>query len=321
MSRLTKNDSSQAMQNLFSAYGGDDADADESKVEVAFSDDEELSDHSGTPTESKSTEKLQEKTTSEKSDQGEEQKRGEPALKKLKLERKVTATSLVSYGPDDQEGEEEEEEEEDQHASEDEMFSQFKSPSGVVTYNGTPMTPEELNDSLTKSLRHSLSEDDIQIPPEPPGSCSLRVQAKITKLYEKFQRTGKDMNAIIEGRKDFRNPSIYDKLIEYCSIDEKGTNYPPELFNPTIWSEDSTYEVLAQIQRAEMDKREKDRREKKDKALTVERVQGTKKPFTQPSNPSSPSGDPKRRTKWDSAMSAATSTDSSASVAKLKSFP
>lgn len=44
----------------------------------------------------------------------------------------VTATRLVSYGPDDQEGEEEEEEE-DQHASEDEMFSQFKSPSGVST--------------------------------------------------------------------------------------------------------------------------------------------------------------------------------------------
>lgn len=45
----------------------------------------------------------------------------------------VTATRLVSYGPDDQEGEEEEEE--DEHASEDEMFSQFKSPSGVSTGN------------------------------------------------------------------------------------------------------------------------------------------------------------------------------------------
>lgn len=44
----------------------------------------------------------------------------------------VTATRLVSYGPDDQDGEEEEEEE-GQHASEDEMFSQFKSPSGVST--------------------------------------------------------------------------------------------------------------------------------------------------------------------------------------------
>ena len=42
----------------------------------------------------------------------------------------VTATRLVSYGPDDQEGEEE-----DEHASEDEMFSQFKSPSGVSTGN------------------------------------------------------------------------------------------------------------------------------------------------------------------------------------------
>lgn len=50
----------------------------------------------------------------------------------------VTATRLVSYGPDDQEGEEEDDEEEDHHASEDEMFSQFKSPSGVSTVK-TPL--------------------------------------------------------------------------------------------------------------------------------------------------------------------------------------
>jgi len=91
MSRLSKNDSSQAMQNLFSAYGGDDADVDESKVEhLAFADDEELSDHSGTPTESKSTatEKLQAKANSEKSDKDDKQRQIEPAAKKLKLERK-----------------------------------------------------------------------------------------------------------------------------------------------------------------------------------------------------------------------------------------
>lgn len=77
------------MQNLFSAYGDADVDADESmKVDAAISDDEEFSDYSGTPTESKSTEKPVEKTTGEKSDRDEEQNLDEPEVKKSKLERK-----------------------------------------------------------------------------------------------------------------------------------------------------------------------------------------------------------------------------------------
>lgn len=38
--------------------------------------------------------------------------------------------------------------------------------------------------------------------------------------------------------------SIYEKLIQYCSIDELGTNYPKDMFDPHGWSEDSYYEAL-----------------------------------------------------------------------------
>lgn len=301
MSGLSKNESSQAMQNLFSAY----EDADESKAEVNISDDEEFSDYSETPTGSKSTEKSVEKTTGEKSDQDERQNLDEPEVKKPKLESRVTATRLVSYGPDDQdEGDDDDEEEDEKHIGDDDMFSQFKSPSNILMSNGTPMTTEELTDSLSKPLRHSLSEDDVQIPAEPPGKCSMRLQDKISKLYYQMQQTGRDLNANIQQRKEFRNPSIYDKLIEYCKIDEKGTNYPPELYNSTIWGQESMYEVLAQIQQIEME-----RRTKKDKNLTVERVQGTKK--LQPSNPSSPSSDQKRRSKWEPTHSGPSSTTGS----------
>lgn len=41
-----------------------------------------------------------------------------------------------------------------------------------------------------------------------------------------------DMNKVIQERKDFRNPSIYEKLIQYCGINEFGTNYPPEKYDP-----------------------------------------------------------------------------------------
>ena len=42
-----------------------------------------------------------------------------------------------------------------------------------------------------------------------------------------MQRTGANLNDSIQNKKHFRNPSIYEKLINFIGIDEKGTNYPP----------------------------------------------------------------------------------------------
>ena len=49
----------------------------------------------------------------------------------------------------------------------------------------------------------------------------------MTKLCQERLRTGADMNDKLRAHKDFRNPSIYEKLIQFCDIDEFGTNYPP----------------------------------------------------------------------------------------------
>ena len=74
-------------------------------------------------------------------------------------------------------------------------------------------------------------------------------------MYKKKMETGLNINENIQGKKEFRNPrcdnskdylkksikvivfchvtllllcfSIYEKLIEFVEIDEKGTNYPP----------------------------------------------------------------------------------------------
>jgi len=94
-----------------------------------------------------------------------------------------------------------------------------------------------------------------------------------------------DMNAVIQKRKDFRNPSIYEKLIQFCGINELGTNYPPSMYDPLKWPKESYYEELAKIQKAEMDKREKERKGK------VEFVSGTKKSDEDNKN--------KRKSKWD----------------------
>ncbi|CAH0549995.1 unnamed protein product [Brassicogethes aeneus] len=129
-----------------------------------------------------------------------------------------------------------------------------------------------------------LEEDGELIPPEPPGHCSIELQDKIAKLHEKMQTQKLDMNMIIQKRKDFRNPSIYEKLIQFCQLNELGTNYPPVLYDPLKWSKESYYEDLAKVQKAEMDKREKERKTKADLMTSAKNKYDEEK---------------KRKSKWD----------------------
>uniref|UniRef100_A0A7N4P6J2 SAP30 binding protein n=1 Tax=Sarcophilus harrisii TaxID=9305 RepID=A0A7N4P6J2_SARHA len=162
---------------------------------------------------------------------------------------------LVSeaYGDDDfsrLEGDEDGYEEEDEENSRQSEFSELEK-----------RDPQELVASFSERVRN-MSPDEIKIPPEPPGRCSNHLQDKIQKLYERKIKEGMDMNYIIQRKKEFRNPSIYEKLIQYCSIDELGTNYPKDMFDPHGWSEDSYYEALAKAQKIEMDKLEKAKKER-----------------------------------------------------------
>ncbi|XP_028990963.1 SAP30-binding protein isoform X3 [Betta splendens] len=165
--------------------------------------------------------------------------------------------------------------------------------------------PNELVAIFSEKVRN-MSPDEIRIPPEPPGRCSSQLQEKIHKLYERKLHGDFDTNSHIQKKKEFRNPSIYEKLIQYCSIDELGTNYPKDMFDPHGWTEDSYYEALAKAQKVEMDKLEKAKKER----TKIEFVTGTKK-GTNPSsttasttsNTSNTSTEAqKRKSKWDSAI-------------------
>ncbi|KAG8240243.1 hypothetical protein J437_LFUL004703 [Ladona fulva] len=134
--------------------------------------------------------------------------------------------------------------------------------------------PEEKNGATnesqptnTKEEVEEEDEDGVVIPPEPPGRCSNELQEKIVRLHERMQAGGLDMNKVIQQRKDFRNPSIYEKLIQFCGINEMGTNYDASVYDPQRWGKESFFEELAKVQKAEMDRREREKREKaKDEA-------------------------------------------------------
>jgi hypothetical protein len=55
-----------------------------------------------------------------------------------------------------------------------------------------------------------------------PPSPVLSVQEKIEKMWRRKVEERIDYNYMIQHKKGFRNPSIYEKLIEHLDIDELG---------------------------------------------------------------------------------------------------
>lgn len=135
------------------------------------------------------------------------------------------------------------------------------------------------------------SQDGVSIPPEPSAKCPKELQDIIAKFYSRMVNEGLDMNRLIQDKKNFRNPSIYEKLIQFCDINELDTNYPPEIYDPLRWGKESYYDELSKAQKQEMDRREK---EKKDKLSKIDFISGVAKK-------SESDDEKKRKSKWDQA--------------------
>ncbi|XP_058949079.2 SAP30-binding protein isoform X2 [Pocillopora verrucosa] len=222
-----------------------------------------------------------------------------------------TSARLVSYDDEEEKGEELKDEviDKDPETVEetvsdekvidkdvtDEDSSQEKNTAQVsltISDSSEMVQSGEKDDSIVEDLTTETSNSitDIkmpQLPPEPTGRCSNTLQDKIRSLLEKTHQEKLDLNTNIQNRKDYRNPSIYKKLLQFLNIDETGSNYPKSLFDPTCWPEESYYESLSKAQKEAYERKEK---EKAKQARTqVEFVSGTKK-----------SEEPKKRkSKWD----------------------
>lgn len=176
----------------------------------------------------------------------------------------------------------------------DEDSSQEKNPAQdammIINDSSEKVQSEEKDDQKVEDLvtetSNSIPEIKMpQLPPEPTGRCSNTLQDKIRTLLEKTHQENLDLNTNIQNRKDYRNPSIYKKLLQYLNIDETGSNYPKSLFDPTCWPEESYYENLSKAQKEAYERKVKQAR------TQVEFVSGTKKAGTEEAK--------KRKSKWD----------------------
>lgn len=241
----------------------------------------------------------------------------EPKPKKKKLKNPKKSLRLVSYNDDtivsDGEGIEEEEDEEESDdeegsgANKDAAESSMEITEETVSRSIDPDDRSKTGDGAESEKEDRWAKYGFNLPPEPKSKCPAELQGKINILYEKMRDSNMDMSRVIQKRKEFRNPSIYEKLIQFCDINEFGTNYPPELYDPLQWGPESFYEELAKTQKVEMDRREK---EKKDNSKVELALAAAKKVEEEAK---------RRKSKWDQpGPSSSSSSAASGSAGSVK---
>ncbi|GAA5842668.1 hypothetical protein JCM9279_003655 [Rhodotorula babjevae] len=91
---------------------------------------------------------------------------------------------------------------------------------------------------------------EFGIPPVPTGPCKPSVQAKLANFHALRQSRNLHFNDSLHASKAFRNPRIYAKLVEFVDVDESGTGWDKEVWDPRGLGEGATAARIAVDQKA-----------------------------------------------------------------------
>lgn len=209
-----------------------------------------------------------------------------PVPKPTKLAKSIVAYHHVEHS--DSEGSSDSPDNSDSNDNSGVLLSQRDTPASAEDHSPLPLNGASTGtDSPAETPRKGVLYS-VMFPQEPSGRCSNSLQNKVRQALE----NNFCFNKAVEQGKDFRNPSIYEKMIEFCGIDEYGTNYPTHLFDPTRWRESGGYENLRKLQKESYDRNQKAR---------VEAVTRAKIEFVshKRSTQDETNGDKKKKSKWD----------------------
>jgi hypothetical protein len=109
----------------------------------------------------------------------------------------------------------------------------------VVAINHLPLQVAAAGAAVDTNVDIS---DRLNLPPPPTLPADEAVVDKIRNYLELKAQDGFDLTNNIRSKKNFGNPYIFSIAVEHFKIDEVGSNYPTELFDPHGYDE-SDYEA------------------------------------------------------------------------------
>lgn len=158
-----------------------------------------------------------------------------------------------------------------------ELNHQEKSPIHAVIpqsiQKSNSSTPEQLIMKEKLISDDKFEEDDFQLLPTSTDPYPPELQARFNNYVKLAESSGLDFNSVMQNRKEFKNPSIYEKLLLHCGLDESGTNFSSNLFDRFNWGKEAHYDQLDIAQQKSMSQLEKS----KTQNATVKIVSGVAK--------------------------------------------
>ncbi|KAB5534127.1 hypothetical protein DKX38_017213 [Salix brachista] len=167
--------------------------------------------------------------------------------------------------------------------------AQILSPSVRATPQSSehlePSQPGEINDSTRESEAVNAEGSnevptagvdllDKFLPPPPKEKCPQDLQKKIDKFLS-LKKIGRSFNAEVRNRKDYRNPDFLLHAVRYQDIDQIGSCFSKDVFDPHGYDQSDYYLDIAE---ADM-RRERERKEHELKrSPKVEFVSGGSQP-------------------------------------------
>ncbi|PON77043.1 SAP30-binding protein [Parasponia andersonii] len=100
---------------------------------------------------------------------------------------------------------------------------------------------------------------DKFLPPPPKAKCSEELQRKINKFLD-YKKAGKSFNAEVRNRKDYRNPDFLLHAVRYQDIDQIGSCFSKDVFDPHGYDKSDYYDEIEADIRREMDRKEQERK-------------------------------------------------------------
>ncbi|KAI9066861.1 HCNGP-domain-containing protein [Trametes sanguinea] len=93
---------------------------------------------------------------------------------------------------------------------------------------------------------------DWGILPEPDAPCDEAIKAKITQFLalKRDPHNPRHFNDSLMSNRAFRNPHLYAKLVEFVDVDERTTNFPKHIWDPTDVKEEWYADRIAEAQKA-----------------------------------------------------------------------
>ncbi|KAL4428668.1 hypothetical protein ABPG77_009774 [Micractinium sp. CCAP 211/92] len=97
------------------------------------------------------------------------------------------------------------------------------------------------------------------LPPEmrepPPGECDPDIQARVANWLHIQRTRGKYINQDIRKSRGYRNPEFFAKMVEHLEIDQYGTSFAPDVFDPKSLPKEDFLDALQREWAAEEERR------------------------------------------------------------------